>query len=73
MQKKTIFLIFKFVERPLNIFARLNPLRGLLFYQKEQNFRAKLKIKKMKVKFERKTIYFFSIFSCKMRVDGSRN
>ena len=62
MQKKPDFSIFKFVERPLNFFARPNPSRGAFFYQKEHNFRVKLKIKKWKSNLGYpNTIYFFRV------------
>ena len=53
-RKKTIFFlicwatIFQFSNLLSDLwifFARLNPSRGLLFYQKEQNFRVRLKLK----------------------------
>ena len=46
--------MFKLVERPLNIFC---PSRGPLFYQKERNFRVRLKIKKWRSNLGQPNVY----------------
>ena len=56
-KKKRDFSIFKFVERPLNIFCQAKSFARSLFDQKEQNFRVRLKIKKLRSNLGHPNVY----------------